>query len=97
MRRGTGRPPRLEPQGPGPVTVLDAAGQVRGVVVPAPRLVSDQDFYSRRAELACRECGRVGELTLHVQASNGGIRPHCPGCGCRSPIAGVLWLRQRAL
>ena len=83
MRRGTGRPPRLEAQGPGPVTV------------PALSLVSDQDFHARRGQLSCRECGRVGELPLHMQASNGGIRPHCPGCGCRSPIPGVLWLRQR--
>ena len=54
------------------------------------------DFEMTKARLSCRECDAQG-LALDRNANNGGLRPVCPACGSKTPLAGVQWLKQRMI
>jgi hypothetical protein len=49
------------------------------------------EFEKQRAQLPCQGCGHVG-LEPEVNANNGGVRPRCPACGSKTPLAGIQWL-----
>lgn len=52
------------------------------------------EFEGTAPSLVCKECGHVG-LQLDRNANNGGVRPCCPACGTKTPLAGVQWLAQQ--
>jgi hypothetical protein len=54
-----------------------------------------RDFLEQHASLVCAQCGVVG-LDVERNPNNGGVRPICPHCGSRAPLAGVQWLKQRS-
>lgn len=54
------------------------------------------EFEERRSALACQGCGAIG-LESERNTNNGGVRPVCPHCGSKTPLAGVQWLKQSTI